>query len=172
MKKRKFTWCRQEIAEFCISDVKHVHICITTPGYRGIIPRCKKKTLNFFFYDLDPDAIRRTPAFANDPLRGKEIIDGCFTEDHARQMIDFVGETDENGIVVVNCEAGISRSPAVVLAFRSKYGGDTEEVFREAYPNIHVASMLGRELGVGPFQAPRHEGLVFPFSDDKESIEQ
>ena len=119
---------------------------------------CRKTTLRMFFYDLDPEAIRRTPAFAKDSVRGQKLIDGCFTEEHARHIAQFILSTQET--VVVNCEAGISRSPAIVLALRRKYGGDTEECFKRAYPNIHVASMLGRELGVGSFEARKYSGIT------------
>lgn len=162
---REFTWCRQELAEDCRFAGDHVHIVITSPGCRRIMLFCRKVTLRLFFYDLDPEAIRRTIAHCKDPVRGQELIDGCFTEEHARHIVQFIQATTEP--VVVNCEAGISRSPGIVLALRRKYGGDTEEVFKEACPNIHVASILGRELGVGPFQAPKYEGIVNPFSGDK-----
>lgn len=160
---RNFTWCRQELAKDCQLVGNHVHICIATPGGRTIAPSCGFKTLNLFFHDLDPEAIRRTNAFADDPDKGQQMIDNCFTIDQAKEIASFVNVTNED--IQVNCEAGISRSPGVVLALRRKYGGDTEEVYKKAHPNVHVASTLGRELGVGPFQAPKNEGIVNPFSD-------
>lgn len=163
---REFTWCRQELAEDCRYAGDHVHIVIASPEGRRIMPSCRKMTLRLFFYDLDPEAIRRTGAYASDPEKGKKLIDGCFTEEHAHHIARFVERTEEP--VVVNCEAGISRSPGVVLALRRKHGGDTEDVYKKAHPNIHVASMLGRELGVGPFQAPKYEGIVGIFSSDKD----
>lgn len=161
---RDFTWCPQEVAEDCQSSRAHVHICISSPKGRTIKPRCGRKALNLFFHDLDPEAIRRTNAFDDDPVKGQEIIAACFTEVHAKELSAFVQETAES--IVVNCEAGISRSPGVVLALRRKYGGDTEEVFQKAHPNIHVASMLGRELGVGPFQARKPKVVPDLFSSD------
>lgn len=164
---REFAWCRQEIAEDCRWGGDHVHIIIASPtAPKRIMPSCKKMALRLFFYDLDPEAIRRTNAFANDPAKGQELIDGCFTEEHASQIARFVAALDEDETVIVNCEAGVSRSPGVVLALRRKHGGDTEAVFRKACPNIHVASVLGRVLGVGPFQAPKYEGIADPFAID------
>lgn len=155
---RVFSWCRQELAEDCHFEGDHVHIVIASPEGRTIIPHCRKTTLRMFFYDLDPEAIKRTSAFATDPVKGQKLIDGCFTPEHATHIARFIEATQET--VVVNCEAGISRSPAVVLALRRKYGGDTEECFKRACPNIHVASMLGRELGVGPFEARKYSGIT------------
>lgn len=165
---REFTWCRQEIAEGCSRDDDHVHVVITTPGERKIMLPCRKTTLRIFFNDLDPEAIRRTKAFAENPTKGQMLIDGCFTGAHAWEVASFVSMTNPDD-VVVNCEAGVSRSAGVVLALRRKYGGDTEELFRKAHPNIHVASMLGRELGVGPFEEPKYEGIVNPFEGPHET---
>lgn len=169
---REFTWCRQEIAEYCLLNGDHVHISVTTPGYRVITPRCGRKTLNMLFHDLDPAAIRRTEAFEKDPKKGQELIDGCFTEAQAADMAVYVRQTGEDETVIINCEAGISRSPGIVLAFRRRYGGDTEEVFKKACPNIHVASVLGRVLGVGPFQARKYEGIIDPFAEEKAEWQQ
>jgi predicted protein tyrosine phosphatase len=152
---REFRWCRQELAEGCEKVDRHVHVCICTPGGRQIYPKCGRQTLSLAFHDLDPEAIRRTMAHYKDPAKGQELIDNCMTEAHAKLIAEFVGDFDLT--VIVNCEAGISRSPGVVLALRRKYGGDTEECYREAHPNIHVASMLGKVLGVGPFQAKKYE---------------
>lgn len=165
---RTFRWCPQECAEGCYLDVDHVHIVIATPGGRSIIPACKKITLRMFFYDLDPAAIRRTEAFTSDPVKGQKLIDGCFTEEHAEHIARFVHSTTADETIIVNCEAGISRSPGVVLALRRKYGGDTEECFHRAYPNIHVASLLGKIFGVGPFQArepKKTNGIINLFED-------
>jgi len=165
---RDFTWCPQEVAERCDQERAHVHIVIASPkAIKRINLPCRKTTLRLFFYDLDPEAIRRTNAYANDPAKGQELIDGCFTEEHAGHIALFVESTAPDD-VIVNCEAGISRSPGVVLALRRKYGGDTEWVYKRSCPNIHVASLLGKVLGVGPFQPkelPKSEGGLFLVED-------
>lgn len=151
---RSFRWCRQEIAEFCHFDEEHVHVCITTTGYRLIKPRCGRPHINLRFYDLDPEDIRKRKTYADDPVKGEEVASQCMTPAQAQEIVDFVKATPEEKTVVVNCEAGISRSPAVVLAFRAFYGGDTREPYVEAYPNAYVANVLGKILGVGPFKDP------------------
>lgn len=144
---KTFVWCPEEVMVACQKYIKypHAHIAIRSIGSKQQKPKCKGPTIRLEFYDLDPAAIARTNAFANDPVKGKELIDGCFKEKHAEQIVIFV-EKIRQKLIVVNCEAGISRSPGVVLALRRHYGGDVEEPFQRAAPNIHVASVLGRVL--------------------------
>jgi len=143
---RTFTWCSQEVAEECQLNKPHTHICITSPDGRMITPKCGATVLNMSFYDLDPEAIRRTDAFSKDPKGGQKFINGCFTEDQAKRMVEFVKTTNEDALIIVNCEAGISRSPGVVVAFRRFNGQETESCFIKAHPNIYVTSMLSRVL--------------------------
>lgn len=81
-----------------------------------------------------------------DPERGKEIIATCFNENQARQLVAYVKSTDPNETVVVNCEAGISRSPGVVLAFRRAQGEPTDDIFRLAWPNEHVTRLVEQAI--------------------------
>lgn len=169
MNMRHFRWCRQELAENCRKADWHVHICISSPGYRIISPECGRPKIGMLFYDLDPEAIRRSRKAGDDMKRAQELIDQCFYEDDASRIVKFLERYPE-GDVIVNCEAGVSRSPGVVLALRRAFGGDTEECFRTACPNIHVASVLGKALGVGPFQArPPSKEIIGLFSEQDES---
>lgn len=147
---RYFTWGPQEWAENCSCSGEHYHVCISSPQGRDIRPRCNRKSLNLFFHDLDPEAIRRTEAYAKDAAYGEELIKHCFTEEQARAIVDYVKSTPENTVILVNCEAGISRSAGVVLAMRRFYGdsdlGTADEVFQRAHPNVHVTSVLSRIL--------------------------
>lgn len=149
MKKHKvFVWCREELMTDCftfVGKIPHAHIAIRSVGSSQKPPKCGNPTLRLEFYDLDPAAIIRTNAFADNPAKGREIIDGCFKEGHAEEIASFI-ETTRRRLFVVNCEAGISRSPGVVLALRRHYGGDVNEPFEKAVPNIHVASLLGQVL--------------------------
>jgi hypothetical protein len=145
---KTFVWCREEVMMDCeayIGKISHAHIAIRSIGSLQKPPKCGNPTLRLEFYDLDPAAIARTNAFADDPVRGKELIDGCFTEEHARKIAVFVEKTRRK-LFVVNCEAGVSRSPGVVLALRRHYGGDLDEPYKTAHPNAHIASVLGQVL--------------------------
>src|SRR5262245_13639474 len=47
--------------------------------------------------------------------------------DQAREICRFIDRhRDEVGAVVVHCERGMSRSPAVAAALCARFGGDTE----------------------------------------------
>lgn len=163
---REFRWCRQELAEGCRKQDWHVHVCITSPKYRNILPGCGRPALRLSFYDLDPAAVMRSRKAGDDMVKARELVDGCMTCLQAEEIVLFLEKYAE-GDVIVNCEAGVSRSPGVVLALRRKFGGDTEAVFKTSCPNIHVASTLGKVLGVGPFQAPPPDGRIITslFSD-------
>jgi len=156
---RSFKWCRQEIAEFCLEKEEHVHVAVTTPAYRMITPKCGRPTLNMRFWDLNPHEIRKRKVYKDDPVEGEEFCSKCFSPDQAKQLLDFIGNAPQGHLVVVNCEAGISRSAGIVLALRTYYGGDIEEIFEKAYPNLYVADTLGKLLGVGPFPPREPEGV-------------
>jgi predicted protein tyrosine phosphatase len=114
-------------------------------GAEIVTPQCGNPALYLGFHDLDPEAIRRTPHYADDPVKGEGFIRGCLTDEQATLMAEFAHYRPDE-LIIVNCEAGISRSPGSVLAFRRFYGGDVDEPYQKAIPNIHVASVLGRAL--------------------------
>jgi predicted protein tyrosine phosphatase len=61
------------------------------------------------------------------------------TAEQARQIWDFVEKhTDEVGAMVVHCEQGISRSPAVAAALCKGRGGNDRKFWREYEPNEYV----------------------------------
>lgn len=141
---RDFKWCPQEGIKQCLMHVSrpHSHVCIRSVGATVTVPQCGKPALHLAFHDLEPDKIRVTGAFAKDPINEQKIIDECFTNDNAKAIVEFISGRPEDELIIVNCEAGVSRSPGVVLALRGFYGGDTNEVFDKAYPNMHVTNTL------------------------------
>lgn len=143
---KTFRWCDIDAAKDCSLSEEHVHICINSPKGRTINPRCGRPALHLFFHDLYPEQIRKSDAFADNPVKGQEYIDNCMHPEQAQRIVDFVKHTDDKLTVMVNCEAGISRSPGVVLAMRKHYGGDTDEVFKRAYPNLYVTNMVTEAL--------------------------
>lgn len=144
---RNFAWCREEVANFCLRDDSHVHICITGPEGRPIRPQCGKKHINLFFHDLNPARIRLSPRYQEDPAKGEEIIATCFKESQAVEIVRFVRASKPDETIVVNCAAGISRSPGVVLAFERFMGRNTDYIFERAEPNPHVTAVLTKVLG-------------------------
>jgi hypothetical protein len=145
---KTFKWCPEIGMRTCkgFFPEPHSHICIRTNGAEIRKPQCDGPALYLDFVDLDPDAIRRTQAFARNPAKGEQAVNDCMNEAQARALVHFVQHTPDDKLIVVNCEAGVSRSPGVVLALRRHYGGDTEEIFHKACPNIHVTSMVTRAL--------------------------
>lgn len=130
---REFLWCSRRIVGTCQMTFRkpHHHIAISTPGTVSVDLGCVGDRLRLQFHDLGDDA-------------PKEYWDGLFTGGHAREIKEFV--EDREGLFVVNCEAGISRSAGTVLALRRFFGGDSDEVRRMARPNLFVVSLLFRSL--------------------------
>ncbi len=144
MSVEKYTWCRLELARDCAKRGEHSHISIQSPGGKPFTMRCKRETLSMTFIDLNPREIRRTKAASTDPKKAEEIAAGCMTLDHAHDIAEFV--EDHPGPIVVNCEVGVSRSPAVVMALREWYGGSVWDVINHTAPNMHVAFTLAYVL--------------------------
>lgn len=141
----QFIWCSRQEAEKCNYTSKHVHICITTPRHADVVLSCGCAQLNLSFHDLDPEAIIRSAKALGMPVP-THLIEQCFTKDHARKIIQFVESTQDDSTIIVNCDAGLSRSPGVVLALRQFYGGNTQECYTKAFPNHYIACLLKQEL--------------------------
>jgi predicted protein tyrosine phosphatase len=142
---KEFKWCPKEGIKTCAIQIPHSHVCIRSIGAPITVPECGNQALYLTFHDLEPKKIRATNAYAKDKTKGEEIINGCFTEEQAELIVEFVKRCADE-LIMVNCEAGISRSPAVVLALRAYYGGDTSEVFHKACPNSHVNEVMIKVL--------------------------
>jgi predicted protein tyrosine phosphatase len=75
-----------------------------------------------------------------------------FAPEHAREIWDFVLRHRDVERVVIHCDAGISRSPAVAAALARVLNGDDVEFFAGRYrPNMRVYTL---RLDY----APPHEG--------------
>ena len=65
------------------------------------------------------------------------------TPEQARELCRFVERhKDDVGAVVVHCEQGMSRSPAVAAALCKLMGGDDGRFWREYQPNPHVYRLV------------------------------
>jgi predicted protein tyrosine phosphatase len=56
---------------------------------------------------------------------------------------------DQVGAVVVHCEQGMSRSPAVAAAICRSLGGDDAHFFQQYQPNLYVYRMVLERAEVG-----------------------
>ena len=66
------------------------------------------------------------------------------TAEQAEKIWQFVDDQKDRvgGAVVVHCEAGVSRSPAVAAALCKGLGGNDLQFFRRYQPNMHVYRLM------------------------------
>ena len=79
------------------------------------------------------------------PIEGFDLPPGVrlMSAEDAKAIWQFFNRhRDKVGTIVVNCEAGISRSSAVAAAICRSLGGDDSEFFEEYQPNRHVYEMV------------------------------
>ena len=74
-----------------------------------------------------------------------------FTPEMARQIADFAREQIRNGVnlIVVHCEAGMSRSAGVATALSQFYNHDETPFLAHYRPNAHVRRLLLEALRSG-----------------------
>jgi len=128
-------------ARFYTQPSPWIHIAITdpAPGYHHPLNLCRHKAdvLHLRFSDVTPEDIKSNPAF-------KRFEAGLFDAGQAGQIVAFLDEHRNAGVdVMVNCEAGISRSSAVAN-FVLEYFGSRQEPFAPPHyrPNPHVLRVL------------------------------
>ena len=67
----------------------------------------------------------------------------AMTPQQADAIWEFVGKHKEHvDAIVVHCEAGHSRSPAVAAAICEIFGGNGHRFFRGKEPNLHVYRLM------------------------------
>lgn len=116
----------------CISIVTHVN---TWPMFRNNDPDL---LLQMHFADSDR------------PLEGEfSLVQSTqvFDEYMARAIIEFYQEVEKQKIteLLVHCEAGWSRSPAVAGALSKIFLGDDSLFFQNYSPNMHVYRLIINE---------------------------
>jgi predicted protein tyrosine phosphatase len=134
---------REEVEKWNPVGVPHVIISIHTPGSNPANPKQNEFTravLHLAFHDLDQDP---GPAFR--AVYGEPAL---MTELQARDVKDFVSQyawaefypIEE---IIVHCDAGHSRSPAVAAALSVWLNGD-DRLVRKYYtrPNAYVYRTL------------------------------
>ncbi len=91
----------------------------------------RKDLLQIRFDDID---VRHTETIKNE---GLELI--FFSEDHARNILNFVEKNVENiNLIVVHCFAGVCRSVAVASALSKIINNEDDKIFRSGVPNMLV----------------------------------
>jgi predicted protein tyrosine phosphatase len=130
-------------------------ISISDPGSRR--PKVRKQSglravLRLCFHDAEPTGM---------PDLDRRVT--CMHADQARQIWEFVTQHADVGTIVVHCEAGMSRSPAVAAALCEAMGMD-DRFSREYQPNAHVYRLV---LDAAPTRQtqPRPAGGTGPTSN-------
>jgi predicted protein tyrosine phosphatase len=109
----------------------YIVISIRNPGTRK--PAIPKSTmcrgvLHLAFHDAEPVNTMKLPAKVR-----------LMTTEHAAEIWTFVqGRPKEVEAILVHCEQGASRSPAVAAAICRTLGGDDRRFFCNYTPNLHV----------------------------------
>ncbi len=137
---------RDEIESGLLIREPHVIISISDPGSRK--PRVRetglcKGVLRLRFHDAEPVEGFNLP--------GEVRI---MTSRHAKAIWRFIlPRVTDISMVVVHCEQGMSRSPAVAAAICLGLGGlseDSTRFFEEFQPNQYVYRLVLAEATAGP----------------------
>ena len=114
-------------------DRPHILISIFSPRrYSAELPKNEKRLATKFFEFHDLDHLPKPD----------KICLGCskpyvlFTDEMAHSIWNFVDEHKDNvEAILCNCEAGISRSAAVIAGIQKGLGYDDSETFKRYLPN-------------------------------------
>ena len=117
-------WFPRRDVNCCQVRRPHVHISITDPGSEPVVFHCGKPVLPLEFHDLGPEC----PA---------QLADKLMTTTQAKKIAKFLF-TKKPEAIIVNCEAGISRSAGVAAALAKFFHDDDKEIFKKAIPNTYV----------------------------------
>jgi predicted protein tyrosine phosphatase len=105
-----------------------------SPRLRITAHRNLVDVLELAFHDAEPVSNLTLPT---------DIV--LMTLAHASEIWTFVGRwLGKTNVMVVQCEQGMSRSPAVAAALAQAHGGDVDFYFREYQPNVHVFGLVAR----------------------------
>jgi len=123
---------RKEIEGFC-TDIKHIVISVRDSGAEdALLPRqlSRMATLYLEFDDLE-----------------KEYKDYMiFSKEDAREILAFFNNFRcYVNLIIVNCEAGISRSAGIVAALSKISGQDDSIFFKKYLPNMLVYKTILEE---------------------------
>jgi len=107
---------------------KHVVISLRNP-------KSEKPKLSESCQDSRLDALYLEVDDSDKDGKGRVL----FTEQMASKIWTFVNYyKDKVDLIVINCEAGISRSSAVGAALSNVINGNDKDFFRYFYPNMYI----------------------------------
>jgi predicted protein tyrosine phosphatase len=126
---------RESVERGILVRSSYILISIRDPDKRKVkVPKQSglRDVLHLDFHDAEP---------ADNMALPEDIM--LMTDKQARQVWSFVKKWQgEIGAVVVHCEQGMSRSPAVAAALCKILGGDDTRFWKEFQPNRYVYRLL------------------------------
>lgn len=145
----RFLVLNRDNAEKFTCGEPYIHICITDPNDtlpKLIDSRNQLFVLYLSFHDWDLKAKSHIQRMKT-PEAKKMVY---FSKEHARRIISAIRFFDGLvNLVVINCAAGISRSPAVAAALSKCMTGDDTFFFKKYIPNSLVYSTIVKEWNNG-----------------------
>lgn len=133
------TVCNRDKAESHEFLFPHLLISISAPNDKPKLPKNKNRinTLSLEFHDL------------NEPYKDYKI----FSKKDAYSIFEFLKQNKSIKDIIIHCDAGISRSPAIAAALAKIFNNDDSKYFKEYLPNMLVYKiMLGvwwKRVGLG-----------------------
>jgi predicted protein tyrosine phosphatase len=137
----------QERAESEIVDVPYIHISVCSPGSDGaILPDNENRidVLRLCFHDIESSTDPKDLGMKF--LKRYGIEPRLFNAEDAQAIFDFLEKHKEAETIVVNCEAGISRSAGIAAAIAKVRNGDDEQYFKRYHPNLLAYRTLLKKL--------------------------
>jgi len=136
---------RWEASTFMLNE-PHIHIAVYTPGDVEVpLPENPQRlaVLQLCFHDVANVKDREWLAHE---LKGTGVEVTPFTDEQAEQIVDFLERYKSVKNIVVNCDAGSCRSPAIAAAISKTATGNDELFYKRYAPNHHVYRTLMRAL--------------------------
>lgn len=137
-----FVYSRDALARVRPHEVPHVIISVTS-GVEDVarfpVPSTCRAVLRLVFADLAPSEVDAST---------RELL---FTAAQAARIWSFVDEHRPHvERLLVHCDAGRSRSPAIAAAISTALGRDAASFFEQYEPNQHVYDTLLEARGATP----------------------
>jgi len=140
----KFLTLNRDMVKNYITDKKHILIqiyCHDDYAEPTIELWTRLDTLQLQFDDWNVEQKIKIEARYENSQKMKDMI--YFNENHAKKIIKFVEKyLDKIELIVVQCDAGISRSAGVAAALSKCINNDDKYFFKNYLPNSLVYSTI------------------------------
>lgn len=137
----------RRVVESCVGSEDTVVVSISSPGMPVKLLPGWGDVLRLEFDDYDPTSkvVELSPEFYSHAQP--------FTEEMAWRVVTFL-RTHQRCNWLIHCEAGLSRSGAIVEALGQAFP-ERDDLGAPRVPNPHVLRLMKRELGLVPRGAER-----------------